>query len=358
MAGAKGSLNSHGVDLSGRRQPSGQPAWSHDNGDEVFQMRGSLGCLLVLGVAGTLTSTLRAAANEAIQVERATGAESCPDATRLVEQVAAIRNHADLPGSGGYVVSFVHTGELYRATIRTGPNGDSQRVLEDSGATCAALAQATAVTLALLFDSRADAAPEPEPEPAQPTPAAVKPRASNPVLLESPRNATRIDGMLSLGVSGVLGVLRPVAPGFSGEFGLRATRVRAGLGILWVPTQTLELDPGHVDESLLAGTARACLALLPAAGFDVSLCTGLLVGVVEAKSAGFTQNARRLRSWLSVPLELSLAGLSGAMGWELSAAALGSLVHHDFEVDGLGAPYHAPRVGGLVTLRGAYLMPW
>jgi hypothetical protein len=33
-------------------------------------------------------------------------------------------------------------------------------------------------------------------------------------------------------------------------------------------------------------------------------------------------------------------------------------VHHDFEVEGLGAPYHAPRVGAMFTLRAVGLLGW
>lgn len=328
-------------------------------------MRGALGCLFVVGVIGTFSvttsRTLRAQTPEPLQVDRASGAEDCPDAPSLAERVATIRGRADLASGGGYGVSFARTDELYRATIRSGPNGESQRVLEGRGPTCAALAQATAVTLALLFDSQADApAPEPapKPEPAPPNSSVASiPELEEPLPHEPPAEPARVDATLSLGVAGALGVLRPVAPALSAELGLQVARFRAGLGVLWIPTQSLELEPGRIDESLLAGTARSCLALTRAQGLALSLCSGLFVGVVDARSDGFTRNARRVRTWLSVPLELSLARLSGPVGWELSAAALGSLVHHDFEVDGLGTPYHAPRVGGLITLRGAFLLP-
>jgi len=79
---------------------------------------------------------------------------------------------------------------------------------------------------------------------------------------------------------------------------------------------------------------------------------------VEARAVGFTSNEQARRSWLAVPLELSLADSSGTVGWELSATALGSLVHHDFQIEGLGTPYRAPRVGALFTLRAVGLLAW
>jgi len=88
--------------------------------------------------------------------------------------------------------------------------------------------------------------------------------------------------------------------------------------------------------------------------FDV--CSGLFVAVVDARAVGFTSNEQAKRGWPAVPVELSIAHLSGTVGWELSAAAFGQLVHHDFHV--LGAPYHAPRVGAMFTLRAVGLLAW
>jgi hypothetical protein len=90
----------------------------------------------------------------------------------------------------------------------------------------------------------------------------------------------------------------------------------------------------------------------------LDVCSGLLAGVVSAEAIGFTVNQRRSRSWLAVPVELSLTQLSGPVGWELSASALGALAHHDFEVDGLGAPYRSPRVGAMLSLRAIGLLAW
>ena len=127
---------------------------------------------------------------------------------------------------------------------------------------------------------------------------------------------------------------------------------------LWVPAQSFTLEPGSVRESLLSGTARTCFALTHNHGLSLDLCSGLFVGVTTAQAGGFTSNDRRVRPWLAVPLELSLAALSGPIGWELSGAALGSLVHHDFQVDNIGVAYHSPRVGAMLTLRAVGLWSW
>lgn len=218
--------------------------------------------------------------------------------------------------------------------------------------------QATAVTVALLFDSDEASVTKVEPEP--PAPAAATRSVASPVQ-PPPQYAPRRErprATLSLGAAGLAFVLRPLSPAFVAEVGLDFGRFRAGLGALWVPTQSLKLEPGHVDESLLAGTARGCLSLAGGRRVEFDVCSGLFVGALDARAEGFTSNERRTRAWLALPLELSVADLSGALGWELSATALGSLVHHDFQVEGLGPPYRAPRFGAMVTLRAAGLLAW
>ena len=322
-------------------------------------MRGTLGCLLAVGVVATLHSNARAQGSDALRVERAAGAEDCPDALSLSQRVAAIRGRPEVATSTSYEVGFTHTADTFSATIRSGPNGESQRILEGRGLTCAALAQATAVTLALLFDSEVDSSPatEPEPPPVAPPPKLDNPLAP-PIEIEQPSARPRVDNTFSLGAGGLGFALRPLSPAFTGELGLRIDGFRVGLGVLWNPPQAVALGPGRVNEFLLSGTARTCVALSRAESLQLDVCSGLFAGAVTAHAEGFTRNSRRVRSWLAIPFELSLADFSGHVGWELSAAALGSLVHHDFEVEGLGVAYQSPRFAGMLTLRAFGLVDW
>ena len=128
-------------------------------------MRGRLGGLLLMSVIGTFHGAACAQGTEGLQVERAPGAETCPDAVSLSQRIAAIRGRPLTFSRLSYEVYFTRTGETFSATIVSGLSGESRRVLEGRG-TCAALAQATAVTLALLFDSDAESAAKPEVEPA------------------------------------------------------------------------------------------------------------------------------------------------------------------------------------------------
>jgi hypothetical protein len=130
--------------------------------------------LLQILAALAFTGHARAQTVTALSVERGPGAEECPDAVTLDQRIATIRGRASAAGGARYDIGFARTLDSFTATIRSGPNGESQRTLEGRGPSCTALAQATAVTLALLFDSEADdagdKAAKPTPLPANPAP--------------------------------------------------------------------------------------------------------------------------------------------------------------------------------------------
>ena len=323
---------------------------------------GSKFCAVVLlSVANALTSQAHAQSLEPLSVDRGPGAEDCPDALSLETRIAVIRGRAAVEGHASYAVSFSHTADTFTAVIHGSVNGESQRVLEGRGLNCAALAQATAVTLALLFDSEVESTPPETQKQETPPPPAPKDEhlLADPILLAVRERPVHIDSTVSLGVAGLVGVLRPLSPAFTGELGLQVASWRMGLGVLWNPPQALALDPGTVHESLIGGTARTCLALARASsGWRFDFCTGLFAGVMTAQASGFTRNERRVRTWLAIPFELSLAQLSGPVGWEVSASALGSVVHEDFSIDGLGPAYASPRVGGMLSLRAVGLLSW
>jgi len=293
-----------------------------------------------------------------LTVERGPSADDCPNAATLSARLANIRGREPVSAQAAYSVAFERDGDEFVAVIRGGPNGENSRSLRAHGSNCRALAQATAVTLALLLDADTPREAEPKPEPKPEPKAEPKPLVEPAQALPPRASAVRIDSTLSLGASALFGVLRPIAPAFSAETGVQIGRWRMGLGVLWNPPQELSLGPGTLTESLLSGTARTCFALARSGPLRFDGCSGLFAGTIRAQARGFTRNDRRSRPWLAVPVELSLANLSGNVGWELSAAALGSLAREDFAIDGLGVPYSSPRIAGIVTLRVVGLLDW
>jgi hypothetical protein len=160
---------------------------------------------------------------------------------------------------------------------------------------------------------------------------------------------------LAAGGAGVVGVLRPIAPAFLLDAGLRLMRMRASAGVLWAPAFARDFPPGSVRASLLSGFARACFASVLGSALRFDLCSGFYAGALHARAEGFTRNASATQPWLAVPVELSLASTPAPAGWELGASALLPLRRQDFSIDNLGVAYESWPVGLLISLRGVGL---
>jgi hypothetical protein len=226
-----------------------------------------------------------------------------------------------------------------------------------TGQRCAALAKATAVTLALLLDSERPGEDDAQRREGPPARRSVAAPVQEPPARSSSEVVSR-DLTLAFGGAAVFGVLRPVAPGLLGDAGLRVHRLRTSLGVLWLPGRDSELGPGTVNTSLLSGTVRGCFAPWLNDSFELSACTGAFIGFASAEGAGYTENERSTEPWLAVPLEVSALHLVRPVGWELGAAALIALRRYEFAVDGLGAAYRSLPVGVMVSLRGYGFWAW
>jgi hypothetical protein len=296
-----------------------------------------------------------------LSVTRGSDAQDCPDTVSLVERVSSIRGASvpprPVPSSVTLTVTFARTGDTFSAAIRSSARPSSVRRLEVPGKTCAALARATAVTLALLLDP--DAAPDDAPDtpaertvPTLPTPA-PPPAPEAPATKRESRELT-----LAVGASALLVTLRPVAPAFTGELGLEVGRWRTGLGVLWAPPQALALGPGVVRESIRSGSLRLCYSPWRRGALRSDLCTGAYMGLEEADGERYTRGDDRTRPWLGVPIELTLAGRRDHVGWEVGAGALIGVVRQDFSIENLGDAYRPPPVGAVLSLRAVGLVPW
>jgi hypothetical protein len=285
-------------------------------------------------------------------VERGVGAEPCPDADALSLRIDQIRGRSAREVAGTYHISFVRKTDGFAAVISTGPNGANVRTLENNGPTCAELAKATALTVALLFDS--DVAVKKNPPP--PVAPIAPPPPPPPPPPERPR--IRREATFELGAMGLAGVVRILSPAATAEAGIAGSRWRMSLGALWAIPQTLDLGPGTVDEHLMSGLVRTCFAPYREGWMRFDVCTGAFVGLVSGEAKGFTSNEHHTRPWVAVPLELVLARWSAPVGWELSAGALLPLRRQDFSVEGLGVAYKSPPVGGMLSLRAVGILPW
>ncbi|HEX6277789.1 MAG TPA: hypothetical protein VFZ53_32325 [Polyangiaceae bacterium] len=300
----------------------------------------------ILGVLCALAGTLRAEGAAVFRVTRGPGAEGCPDEAALLASIEAIRGEAG--DAARYRVTFSRDARGLSAAIRS-TDGTSSRVLEDRGPGCAALAQATAVTLALLLDANAG---PPKPPPAPPT--TTQPADRTPPAA-SASEPSRSYATLALGGGALFGVLAPAAPALLGDAGIELSRFRTSVGALAVFPRSTELGPGEVRQSLASGFARLCLSPLRGASVRFDVCSGLYAGVLVGEGHGYTHDERAATPWLALPAELALRSVTPGFGWELGAAALIPIRRHEFAVDGVGVAYDPPAVGALVSLRAVGL---
>jgi len=155
----------------------------------------------------------------------------------------------------------------------------------------------------------------------------------------------------------LFGVVQTAAPGALADIGLFAHRFHTSLGLLWLPTQKLDLGPGQLRESLVSGVARTCYMAVGGAALHLNLCSGLYVGVTRVRAEGYTRNENVSRTWLALPLELSLATAPSPVGMELGASALLPLRQSDYAIDHLGTAYHSWPIAMLVSLRATGSWP-
>jgi len=309
-----------------------------------------------LALISTLTFSPRGRAETTpiLVVERGAGAERCPDAEAITVKVEQIRGRPALDPPNRYRVTLARTDDGFSATIRTHTSMGSVRTLEHSGANCAALGHAVALTLALLLDSDLEPKKKVDPPPPPPPPIVVATAAPRSPSAPPPSR----DATFSLAAAALAGVLRPVSPALSADVGMSFAPLRVSAGALWGWPQTLAFGPGTVHQRLLGGFARVCVPAWQRGSLRLDACSGALAGAITAEAEGYTQNEQRTRSWIAVPLEAALAGWTSPVGWELSLAGLLPLRRPDYTIEGLGTVYRSPPVGAMLSVRLIGIVPW
>lgn len=304
-------------------------------------MKGCVRVRMQLGLAAMVlmgASEAIAAPLPRLVVVRSAEASDCPDAESLASAVErqmqrpALDPKSEDPSGAVYEVRIVRTREGYAATLLA---GDQTRDLSDPGSNCAELAEALALTLAIVLDSDPAAPPAAQPEaPAQATPPPSAPRpsprpapkapASAP--LASSSSARRLHADVSLGLGETVGFLSPVSFALLGDAWLRYGRASFGAGVFFLPSNTItNADAGHVDLQLLTGSAFLCgLVWKSSASIRFSLCGSSLLGAVWGEGSGRPQNRRAAAPWVALG---SMGLLEGHLAWRLGfSLRLGAFV--------------------------------
>jgi hypothetical protein len=298
----------------------------------------------VVGATAFLAMLFFASRVEAstIAVLRSSSAPDCPDAAVLARSIRTMTPKAPAPaatnddGPDRVTVSFDRGREGYRVRIETRGENAGSRELTDPNTACSSLAQATALTIALILDPNATPPPPP------------------PVPNEEKSGEERgAHWAISAFVGGgaALGVVRSAAP--FAMIGLTATRspffALSVSGVL-VPGQSLSLPPGTVDVSLTGGAATLCVVPL---GSEVRIgaCAGTLVAALSAAGRGYASDSTARRPLIGATLGVVVEGsLVGPVRWGAHVDGFAPIHRESFGISGAGVAYDEPTIGGFASV--------
>jgi hypothetical protein len=342
-----------------------------------------------LHLAGALAIGALGAGREAsaaglptVAVHRTEDSADCPDADALAAAVAQqMRRPALDPateGAGrrpGLDVQIYRSEAGYTAVIQA---AGKTRQLSDRGPTCAGLAAALAVSIAVMLDTE-PLPPEPEPPPAPPPPASlpappppelppapseraftVPPPAAPPALPppeaapppgdrdDRPTVGRRFHVSLAVGPVVTVGLLHGVAGGVTGEAELRFGRFSVGGGALALPGQTFDYAPGQVHLDLAAGFVRGCGAVVSNGdALRLALCAAPYAGVFRGVGSGYPNPRSASQPWAAVGASLLFdQRIWGPIGWGARAEMVIPLQKPSFLVQDVGEAFSPPAVGG------------
>jgi hypothetical protein len=321
------------------------------------------------GLVALLLAAPRVAAAESplrLSVVRGQGAGDCPDEAALSALVAALRrpDAAALPGAVLVDAQFVRdpAGPL-RVTLNVSGARTGQRSLGDEGPACTELAEAAALSIAMLLDPQADRPPTASSAPTAASPAPPPVRTAPPPPVEPPARPRGVNPPLqvraALGALVTTGQTASPAGGVAGEASVRwGFGLQLGLGVAWLPARTFTLAPGSLDVDLLAATVDDCW-VTPVWNIYTGLCVRFGAGRYRARASGYTRNDEPTERWLAAGL-LGRAGgpIAGPVGWMAQAGWMVPLQRRAFRIDGLGLAFDPGAAGGLWAGAGVEVRLW
>ncbi len=298
-------------------------------------------------------------------VTRGDGAQDCPDAARLAEQVRAVAG-VDMVSVGlatpmetWVQVSIARSFGSYTAQISALGAHHGTRTLEDLGPSCTSLADAVAVTIAIFLDPYQNV-PLPEPRAlALPRSAAQATPAREPSSAERP---ARFPQLLVNGAGGVsLALLEHSQPFLNASVGIGLTsRWSFTLGGAYLLPDTKTASGGQIDFSLSYLQLTACVRAWGAPdSARLAWCAGPLYGSFAGSGKAYREIHSDRSAWFALALgPEAVLPFSRGLSWVVTAQAVTPLIAQNFVVQAAGersTAFRTASVGGLLSLgvRGA-----
>jgi hypothetical protein len=204
-----------------------------------------------------------------LTVDRALGAEACPDQQALVTEVEQIAGGPILSGTGPPDVTLAlriapATPTGFSASIAVSGKRNGERTLDDVGPGCDVLARGLAVTIAILLEAGPGALPTPPPEPPGPAPIPWWRRYYLLPAIEAPAPEVLEDEgippiVASIGGTYDSATLASDTAGLTLGVDTYIKYVSFGVGFVWLPKEQLDVGSFHVDYAYAGGRVRACV---------------------------------------------------------------------------------------------------
>ena len=342
----------------------------------------SLACLAWCGI-GTSGRALAAPLGATIAVELGERASDCPDASQLTTQVERILQRSLAQGAPAdqleVQVRFGRTGDEYWANVLSRGPKPGERSLHDRSATCAPLAEAVSVTIALLLDKELErragsdsadgngttngasdgsghaAATEPPKstptKPARPDPQSATEPASSRARAES----VPLELRASLEGGGVSGLVGQTSALLAEDLGVRWQRsfILDG-GFNAILPGTTQFGDGSVRTTLLFASARACYVW--GRSFSVGPCASFGVGRLQGIGIDYNQVKSKNLTWTAAGAGVVAEGpVWGRVFWGLSGTLWLPTHRSSFSVQtatqGVGTAWESSAFAGSVALR-------
>jgi hypothetical protein len=296
------------------------------------------------------------ASRSSLVVTRGEGAEDCPDASSLAEQVHRLAGAVAITAgplaaesSATWIqVAIVHTFGGYRGEITAGGLRHGTRSLEDLGPGCGSLADAITITIAIFLDPYSGW-PAPRPTPTA-SPVNNAPQRRAPESRWSPRVT------VDFGAGAAFSVLEHSEPLVTGRLGWRATdRWSFAFGGAFVFPDSVEATGGTVDLGLSYAYLMGCgRALGDAKGAHLDWCAAPLLGSLRGTGQGYQTHYTERAWWAALAAGPEvLFPFTPKLAWLLGGLGALPLVRQGFDVQTAGhrsTPFREHSVAAVVTL--------
>jgi hypothetical protein len=293
-------------------------------------------------------------------VHRTAEAADCPDAAALIASTLELGTTLPpaAPAPLHLEVSFRREQSGYAAEVRASGRTEGVRDVTKEGATCAPLAEAVSVVLAVLLDltprataPRPPAPPPPAPAPVAPGSASERPPPATPAGPSAPSESLAFGAGIQGGAAYRL-VGDGLAPTVSAVVHVRLARWELFAGGLWAPGGSADYLEHTIEMSLLSAKLGGCAWLRPSrTRVDAALCASFLAGNLRAHGKGFPHDLPASDAWFA--FGVGVAGrlpLVSKLALRLEISALVPTRKQTYTVAFTQGAYETSPVSALVEL--------